>query len=87
MELSLQLETPNSTNFITTFMTVGGMIPLAFATGSSSEYQAPLAIVVISCLLYSTLISLVLIPSIYLVFEDVKDSFNDCLGEKRKTYV
>lgn len=58
--------------FITTLMTVGGMIPLALATGSSSGYQAPLAIVIISGLLYSTLISLVLIPSIYLVFEDIK---------------
>lgn len=57
--------------FMTTLTTVGGMIPLAMATGSSSGYQSPLAVVIISGLLFSTLITLVLIPSIYMLFEDV----------------
>src|SRR5699024_553365 len=51
--------------FMTTLTTVGGMIPLALATGSSSGYQSPLAVVIISGLLFSTLITLILIPSIY----------------------
>src|SRR5699024_12325964 len=57
--------------FMTTLTTVGGMIPLAFATGASSGYQSPLAVVIISGLLFSTFITLILIPSIYLVFEDI----------------
>lgn len=54
--------------FMTTLTTIGGMLPLALATGMSADYQAPLAIVIISGLLFSTLITLLLIPSIYRLF-------------------
>ncbi|RXJ00691.1 efflux RND transporter permease subunit [Anaerobacillus alkaliphilus] len=58
--------------FMTTLTTVGGMLPLAISSGAASNYQSPLAIVIISGLLFATLITLVLIPSVYLLFEDVK---------------
>lgn len=51
--------------FMTTLTTVGGMLPLALASGMSADYQAPLATVIISGLLFATLITLILIPSIY----------------------
>ncbi|WP_216827876.1 efflux RND transporter permease subunit [Alkalihalobacterium elongatum] len=57
--------------FMTTLTTVGGMLPLALATGVSSSYQSPLATVVISGLLFATMITLVLIPAVYLLFEDI----------------
>lgn len=57
--------------FMTTLTTVGGMIPLAMASGMSADYQAPLATVIISGLLFSTLITLVLIPCIYRLFSKV----------------
>src|SRR5699024_5787875 len=57
--------------FMTTLTTVGGMIPLAIASGISADYQAPLATVIISGLLFSTLITLVLIPCIYRLFSKV----------------
>ncbi|WP_026675108.1 efflux RND transporter permease subunit [Alkalihalobacterium bogoriense] len=57
--------------FMTTLTTVGGMIPLAIATGTASNYQAPMATVVISGLLFATMITLVLIPAVYLLFEDM----------------
>ncbi|KMJ59429.1 acriflavin resistance protein [Bacillus sp. LL01] len=57
--------------FMTTLTTVGGMLPLAISTGAASNYQAPLATVVISGLLFSTLITLVLIPSVYMLFHDI----------------
>jgi len=50
---------------MTTLTTIGGMLPLALATGMSADYQAPMAIVIISGLLFSTLITLILIPAIY----------------------
>ena len=51
--------------FMTTLTTIGGMLPLALATGMSADYQAPMAIVIISGLLFSTIITLILISAIY----------------------
>lgn len=70
--------------FMTTLTTVGGMIPLALATNSSSGYQSPLAVVIISGLLFSTLITLVLIPAIYLLFEDIGNGFNKIFKRKKR---
>ena len=54
--------------FMTTLTTVGGMLPLALASGAAGNYQAPMAIVIISGLLFATLITLLLIPSVYRLF-------------------
>ncbi|MFC4321936.1 efflux RND transporter permease subunit [Litchfieldia salsa] len=51
--------------FMTTLTTVGGMLPLALATGTSGNYQAPMATVIISGLLFATFITLLLIPAVY----------------------
>lgn len=45
-----------------------GLIPLLFATGPGSEIQKPLAIVVIGGLITSTLLTLILLPILYLRF-------------------
>lgn len=58
--------------FMTSLTTVFGMIPLALASGTSGNYQAPLAIVIIFGLLFSTLITLLLIPAIYRLFTTKK---------------
>lgn len=42
-----------------------GLVPLLFATGPGSEIQRPLAIVVIGGLVSSTLLTLLLLPSLY----------------------
>ncbi len=42
-----------------------GLVPLLFATGPGSEIQRPLAIVVIGGLVSSTLLTLVLLPSLF----------------------
>lgn len=54
---------------MTTATTVLGLLPLAFGLGEGGEAQAPLARVVIGGLLSSTMITLVLVPVIYSVFE------------------
>lgn len=54
---------------MTTLTTVLGLMPLSFGLGEGGETQAPLARVVIGGLLSSTLITLVLIPVIYSIFE------------------
>ncbi|HQR03648.1 MAG: efflux RND transporter permease subunit [Proteobacteria bacterium] len=47
-----------------------GLIPFLFATGPGSEVQRPLAIVVIGGLITSTLLTLVMLPTLYQWFDD-----------------
>jgi cobalt-zinc-cadmium resistance protein CzcA len=49
-----------------------GLIPMLFATGPGSEVQRPLAIVVIGGLVTSTLLTLVVLPTLYKWFEEKK---------------
>ncbi len=58
--------------FMTSFTTAAGMLPLAITTGTSSNYQAPMATVIISGLLFATFITLLLIPAIYRLFSSNK---------------
>ncbi len=46
-----------------------GLVPFLFATGPGSEVQRPLAIVVIGGLITSTLLTLVVVPTLYQFFE------------------
>jgi multidrug efflux pump subunit AcrB len=52
---------------MTTLTTVVGMLPLALALGEGSEMLQPLAVTIVSGLLFSTLVSLVLVPMVYRV--------------------
>ncbi|WP_349409381.1 efflux RND transporter permease subunit [Pseudalkalibacillus sp. SCS-8] len=70
--------------FMTTLTTAGAMLPLAFASGASGNYQAPLAIVVISGLLFATMITLVLIPAVYMLFADIGRGFKRIFRRKKK---
>ncbi|MFN2449159.1 MAG: efflux RND transporter permease subunit [Candidatus Baltobacteraceae bacterium] len=51
---------------MTTLATVGGMLPIASGIESGSSTQAPLGTVVIGGLLCSTMLSLLVIPTLYL---------------------
>ncbi len=53
---------------MTAGITALGLVPLLFATGPGSEIQRPLAIVVIGGLVSSTLLTLVILPVLYLRF-------------------
>ncbi|WP_206027012.1 efflux RND transporter permease subunit [Jiella endophytica] len=56
---------------MTTLAMAAGMLPAAMATGEGGEFRAPMAIAVIGGLLVSTVLSLVLIPSIYTLMDDL----------------
>jgi HAE1 family hydrophobic/amphiphilic exporter-1 len=56
---------------MTTLAMVFGMLPVALAIGRASEQRAPLATAVIGGLILSTLLTLVMIPVIYSLFDDV----------------
>lgn len=53
---------------MTASITAFGLVPLLFATGPGSEIQRPLAIVVIGGLITATVLTLLLLPLLYLRF-------------------
>jgi len=55
---------------MTTLTTVVGLLPMALAFGVGTEANQPLAIAVIGGLLVSTFFTLVLIPTLYVTFEE-----------------
>ncbi|WP_252504876.1 efflux RND transporter permease subunit [Sporosarcina sp. Marseille-Q4943] len=70
--------------FMTTLTTVGGMLPLALASGASGNYQAPLATVLISGLLFATFITLLLIPSVYRLFTKTEKVAREVSSRRKK---
>ncbi|NFG42266.1 efflux RND transporter permease subunit [Clostridium botulinum] len=61
---------------MTTMTTVVGMIPTALSFGSGGETMQPLAVVIIGGLSVSTLVTLILIPAIYMIFDKVEKKFS-----------
>ncbi len=55
---------------MTAFVAALGFVPMALATGSGAEVQRPLATVVIGGLVTSTLLTLLVLPTIYSWFAD-----------------
>ena len=54
-----------------------GLVPFLFSTGPGSEVQRPLAVVVIGGLITSTLLTLVMVPTLYRWFDDRKPEPRD----------
>jgi multidrug efflux pump subunit AcrB len=59
---------------MTTIAMVAGMAPAALALGAGGEFRAPMAIAVIGGLIVSTLLSLVFVPALFLVMDDLAQS-------------
>ena len=55
---------------MTSIATMLGLVPMAIGLGDGGELQAPLARVVIGGLLVSTMVTLVLVPAVYTLFEE-----------------
>ncbi len=55
---------------MTALVAILGLVPLLFATGPGSEVQRPLAVVVVSGLFTSTLLTLVILPVLYRTFAE-----------------
>ena len=56
---------------MTTIAMIGGMLPSALGTGSGGEFRAPMAIAVIGGLTSSTVLSLVFVPAVFAVMDDI----------------
>jgi len=56
---------------MTTIAMVAGMLPSAFAFGAGGEFRSPMAVSVIGGLLVSTALSLVFVPAMFAMMDDV----------------
>lgn len=57
---------------MTTFAMIAGMVPLVLTTGADAGFRAPMAIAVIGGLMSSTVLSLLFVPVIYSLMDDLK---------------
>ncbi len=62
---------------MTTLTTVLGLLPMSLSLGEGAELRAPLAITVSSGLMLATLLTLVVIPAVYMVVPSQVRSFDD----------
>ncbi|WFB37264.1 efflux RND transporter permease subunit [Kiritimatiellota bacterium B12222] len=60
---------------LTTLTTFGGLAPMIFETSRQARFLIPMAISLGYGLLFATMIILVLVPSLYMIVEDVKGWF------------
>lgn len=60
---------------MTALVAILGLVPMLFATGPGSEIQKPLATVVVGGLITSTLLTLIVLPTLYRWFEEKKVEF------------
>ena len=59
---------------MTAMTTIFGLVPLALAVGKGAEIRSPLAITVIGGLTTSTVMTLIVVPVMYALIEDIKDA-------------
>ncbi len=60
---------------LTTLTTFGGLLPIIFETDRSARFLIPMAISLGFGVVFATFITLLLVPSLYMLCEDVKDRF------------
>jgi len=60
---------------ITTLTTVAGLLPLAYGIGGSDPFMAPMALALGYGILFATPLTLLLLPCLYLIFDDIEQFF------------
>ena len=66
---------------MTTVAMGAGMMPIALGIGADSEFRAPMAIAVIGGLLSSTILSLIYVPAVFTVMDDLDVWVRKTLGK------
>jgi HAE1 family hydrophobic/amphiphilic exporter-1 len=69
---------------MTTLAMVFGMLPIAIASGAGAEIKNGLAWAIIGGLISSLMLTLVLVPSVYLTFEGIKTKI---AAKKKKSFI
>jgi HAE1 family hydrophobic/amphiphilic exporter-1 len=58
---------------MTTFALIAGMIPVALGRGEGSQFRAPMGVAVMGGVITSTFLTLLVIPTVYEVLDDMRD--------------
>ncbi len=65
---------------MTVLTTILGMLPMASGAGEGAELRAPMAVAIIGGLTVSTVITLMLIPVVYTLFDDIRLKLHEKFG-------
>jgi HAE1 family hydrophobic/amphiphilic exporter-1 len=67
---------------MTTFALIAGMLPVALGRGEGAQFRAPMGIAIIGGVLTSTLLTLLVIPTVWELLDDLREAL---LGRFRRT--
>jgi HAE1 family hydrophobic/amphiphilic exporter-1 len=62
---------------MTTFALIAGMVPVALGIGEGADFRAPLGVAVIGGVVTSTLLTLLVIPTVYEILADWRDALTE----------
>jgi multidrug efflux pump subunit AcrB len=62
---------------LTTLTTFGGLAPMIFETSRQARFMIPMALSLGFGIVFATLITLVLVPSLYLIFADIREGVKE----------
>ena len=65
---------------LTSITTFAGVLPIMFETSLQAKFVIPMAVALGFAVLYATLVTLVLVPCLYMILEDVKAGFAWLMG-------
>jgi hydrophobic/amphiphilic exporter-1 (mainly G- bacteria), HAE1 family len=65
---------------MTTFALVAGMLPIALGSGEGADFRKPLGVAVIGGVITSTILTLIVVPTIYEILDGVREFFGKRLG-------
>jgi multidrug efflux pump subunit AcrB len=71
---------------LTTLTTFFGLAPMIFEKSRQARFMVPMAISLGFGILFSTVITLVLVPSLYLIIEDVQHLFRHVMGHAPQSH-
>jgi multidrug efflux pump subunit AcrB len=69
--------------FLTSISTIGGLAPLIMETNPHIQLLIPMAASIVGGMIFSTFITLALVPSILLVFHDIETIGMQLMGSKK----
>ncbi len=67
---------------MTTSATILGMLPIALGFGEGAELRAPMAVAIIGGLVTSTVLSLVVVPVVYAIFDRIHPRFQEARSRR-----